>query len=164
MWLFREGAGAARISSVGEFSLEPVTDGVNVVYSRRVTTPPQGGTWELDRYDGTTTTVLAPESSQPWVRLCREQRVGGLYEGRVGRIPSGLDALTGGEERQLTFQGTGSGVGALGPNGRWCRYELHLPPYTGAPINLGAGSATAFVFTGGVLLKLVGNTVFTVTP
>jgi hypothetical protein len=166
VWLFREGTGAARISPVSEFSTNPATDGVNVVYARRVTTTPEGGTWELDRFDGTTTTVLAPERPQNfgyavnngWVAFTRAGS-GGVLQVWT-RSPAG-------EERQLTFRGTASNVAALGPGGEVVSanpYELHVPPYTGTPIALGAGSPTAFVFTGGVLLKLVGNTVFTVTP
>ena len=75
----------------------------------------------------------------------------------------------GGEERQATFLGGGSGIVALGPGGRLVSfapgqgYRYVVPPCDGASIDVGlAGSG--FVFLEGSLLKLVGNTVFRVVP
>ena len=175
VWLFQDGAGAGQISpEVGE-NTSPVTDGVNVVYARRTLRASSQWLWEIERYDGATTTVLAPERAQDirsvadyavnngWIAFTKPG-TGGFLQVWT-RSPSG-------EERQVTIGGTPSSIAALGPNGEVVSaegapsapYHLHLPPYTGTPVDLGDGQATAFVFTGTALLKLVGNTVFTVTP
>jgi hypothetical protein len=172
VWLFDEGVGAGQISPAGTFNVDPVIDGTNVVYARRISVTPSGGTWELERYDGATTTVLAPEREQSFVSPGADYAVNNGWiaftKAGTGGVLQVWSRSPAGEERQVTILGTASSIAALGPNGEVVSssglYQLHLPPYTDPPANLGAGVPTAFVFTGGGLLKLVGNTVFTATP
>jgi hypothetical protein len=173
VWLFDEGVGAGQISPAVGFNTQPVTDGINVVYSRRLSGTPSGGTWELERYDGAATSVLAPERAQDFTRAGADYAVNNGWvaftKAGTGGVLQVWTTSPAGEERQVTLRGTASSIGALGPGGEVVSvngflHELHVPPYTDLPTDLGKATPAAFVFTAGGLLKLVGNTVFTVTP
>ena len=172
IWLFDESVGTGQISPAATFNVEPVTDGTNVIYARRISVTPSGETWELERYDGATTTVLAPArentSTVPGLEYAVNNGWVAFTKAGTGGVLQVWTRSPAGEERQVTMLGTTSLVAALGPDGQVVsssgRYRLHLPPYTDTPIDLGTVTPTAFAFTAGGLLKLVGNTVFTVAP
>ena len=174
VWRFRHGSGAAQISPATGLNAYPLTDGVNVVYQRRTAMTPAGiGTYEIELFDGTSTTTVAPGREQDVISAGSDYAVDNGWTAYTKAGSGGqLQVWTrspAGDEQQVTFFGSPSSIAALGPNGEVVSklagsgFRYSAPPSAGAA-DLGAGSATAFVFVGGSLLKLVGNTVFVATP
>ena len=161
VYRFQDGTGSAPISPPNGLNFGPVTDGSSVVYRRRTGENPQTFQEEIELFDGANTITLAGAAgglaiTNGWVAF---NRLGSGGQWQVWtRSP-------GGEERQATFLGVGSGIGGLGPNGEvlssvGIEYRYAVPPYDAAPID--AGTTGGFVFLDGSLLKLNGNTVFRV--
>jgi hypothetical protein len=175
VWRFRDGSGAAQVSPATGHNAYPLTDGVNVVYERRTAMTPGGnGIYEIELFDGTNTITLAPGREQSVISAGSDYAANNGWTaytkpGSGGQLQVWTRSPVG-EEQQVTFFGSPSSIAALGPNGEVVSklagsgFRYSAPPYAGAPADLGAGSATAFVFVGGSLLKLVGNTVFVATP
>jgi hypothetical protein len=169
VYRFQDGAGSAPISPPIGNNTGPATDGSSVVYSRRTGVNRQtfNNIIEIELFDGTNTIALVPPTEETsglgqytitngWVAFTRPGS---------GGQPQVWTRSPGGEERQATFLGLGSGIAALGPNGEvvssvGAEYRYAAPPYDGAPVDAGGGGG--FVFLNGELLKLVGNTVFRV--
>ena len=113
VYRFQDGTGSAPISPPNGLNFGPVTDGSSVVYRRRTGENPQTFQEEIELFDGANTITLAGAAgglaiTNGWVAF---NRLGSGGQWQVWtRSP-------GGEERQATFLGVGSGIGGLGPNG-----------------------------------------------
>jgi hypothetical protein len=170
VYRFQDGTGSAPISPPIGNNTWPVTDGSSIVYGRRtgVTRPAFNNIIEIELFDGTNTIALVPPTesvnglghytiNNGWVAFTKPGS---------GGQPQVWTRSPGGQERQATFLGQGSGIVTLGPNGEivsysGANYSYVVPPYDSAPIDAGAG-AGRFLFLDGALLKLTGNTVFRV--
>jgi hypothetical protein len=175
VWRFRDASGTSQVSPPTGLNAYPLTDGINVVYQRRTgVNPNTNGIWEIELFDGTTTTTLAPEREQSVVSPGSDYAVNNGWTaytkpGSGGQLQV-WSRSPGAEERQVSHFGTPSSVAALGANGEvvfalvGSGLFYSLPPYTGSPLDVGGQGATAFVFVGSSLYKLVGNTVFQASP